>query len=198
MVCSHSVFRVRKSIWAFVIGACYDKSLYETHIVSHIWSFSLTHDLWPWITFKGQIKVNWDFNGLSLLNGDFEQCCKWLHLLQSLNFVNIYQFFKVRWASGPLVLLLVLGSGERYFLWPVILTVKWNASKVSRPLCLVYDISHRQTLIACTCLHYYIIHKIRLGYKTVDRLCGWNILGLLVQVIMRLLFTSRVSGDWPL
>ena len=30
----------------------YDQSLYETHIVSRIWPFSL-----PWMTLKGQIKV---------------------------------------------------------------------------------------------------------------------------------------------
>ena len=38
-------------------GACYDTSFYETHIVSHIWSFSWSHDLWSWMTFKDQIKV---------------------------------------------------------------------------------------------------------------------------------------------
>ena len=49
--------------------ACHDQSLYETHIVSHIWYFSWPHYLWPWMTFKGQIKYNWVFNGLYLLNG---------------------------------------------------------------------------------------------------------------------------------
>ena len=52
-------------IWTFVIylgqylrnGACCDQCLYEEHIQSHIWSLSWPCDLWPWITFKGQIKV---------------------------------------------------------------------------------------------------------------------------------------------
>ena len=68
MVRSHSKgqFQGREGkTWAFEIylhwylrnGACYDQSLYETHMVSHIWSFSLPHDIWPWMTFKGQIKV---------------------------------------------------------------------------------------------------------------------------------------------
>ena len=58
-------------IWTFVIylgqylrnGACCDQCLYEAHIQSHIWSFSWPCDLWPWITFKGQIKVT-DFQGV--------------------------------------------------------------------------------------------------------------------------------------
>ena len=44
--------------------ACYDQSLHETHIVSHIYmviqltSWSLTlKDLWHWMTFKGHIEV---------------------------------------------------------------------------------------------------------------------------------------------
>ena len=50
--------------------ACCDQTLYEIHIheVSNILLFSLTHDLWPWITFNGQIKVVWVFNWLYLLN----------------------------------------------------------------------------------------------------------------------------------
>ena len=32
-------------------GACYDQSLHETHIVSHILYFSWPHDLWPNFTF---------------------------------------------------------------------------------------------------------------------------------------------------
>ena len=64
-------------IWTFVIylgqylrhGACYDHCLYEAHIHSHIlWYFSLPCDLWPWITFKGQIKVT-PFKGLCLITG---------------------------------------------------------------------------------------------------------------------------------
>ena len=51
--------------WTFVIylgqylrnGACCDQCLYLAHIQSHIWSFCWPCDLWPWITFKGQIKV---------------------------------------------------------------------------------------------------------------------------------------------
>ena len=57
--------RSERSIWTFVIyldqylinGACCDQCLYWTHIQSHIWSFSWPCDLWPWINFKGQIKV---------------------------------------------------------------------------------------------------------------------------------------------
>ena len=45
-------------------GACYDKSLYETHIVSH---YGILVDL---MTFIGQIKYNCAFNRLYLLNGD--------------------------------------------------------------------------------------------------------------------------------
>ena len=37
--------------------ACYDQSLHETHLVSHIWFFIWPHDIWPWITCKGQIDV---------------------------------------------------------------------------------------------------------------------------------------------
>ena len=55
MVCSHSKghFEGQKGqIRAFVIylheylrnGACYNQSLYETHIVGHIWYLSLTLD----------------------------------------------------------------------------------------------------------------------------------------------------------
>ena len=51
-------------IWTFVFylgqylrnGACCDQFLYEAHIQSHIWSFRWPCDLWPWITFKSQIK----------------------------------------------------------------------------------------------------------------------------------------------
>ena len=39
-------------------GASY-QILHETHIVNHIWSFSLPHDIWPWVVLKGQIKVIW-------------------------------------------------------------------------------------------------------------------------------------------
>ena len=49
--------------------ACHNQSLYETHIVSHIWYFSWPHYLWPWMIFKGQIKYNCVLNGLFLLNG---------------------------------------------------------------------------------------------------------------------------------
>ena len=35
-------------------AACYDQSLHETHIVSHILYFSWPHDLWPNFTF-GQL-----------------------------------------------------------------------------------------------------------------------------------------------
>ena len=38
-------------------GTSYDESLYETHIVSHIWPFSLPYKIWPWMTLIGQIKV---------------------------------------------------------------------------------------------------------------------------------------------
>ena len=38
-------------------GACCDQCLCEAHIQSHIWYFGLPCDLWPWITFNGQIKV---------------------------------------------------------------------------------------------------------------------------------------------
>ena len=38
-------------------SASYNQSLYETHIVSHIWRFSLPYKIWPWMTLKGQIKV---------------------------------------------------------------------------------------------------------------------------------------------
>ena len=30
-------------------------------MVSHIWYFSWPHDLWPWMTFNGQIKYIWIF-----------------------------------------------------------------------------------------------------------------------------------------
>ena len=43
--------------------------VYMKHIVSHIWYFSWSLDLWPWMTFKGQNKYNWNFYGLHLLNG---------------------------------------------------------------------------------------------------------------------------------
>ena len=45
------------------------RSTIEANIVSHIWYFSWPHYLWPWMTFRGQIKYNWVFNGLYLLNG---------------------------------------------------------------------------------------------------------------------------------
>ena len=55
-------------IWTLVIylgqyirnGAWYDQCLYVAHIQSHIWSFSLCYDPWPWITLKGRIKVTDD------------------------------------------------------------------------------------------------------------------------------------------
>ena len=60
------IFKVRQvKFGPFVIylcqylrnDACCDQCLYEAHIESHIWSFRCPCDLWPWITFKGQIKV---------------------------------------------------------------------------------------------------------------------------------------------
>ena len=67
------IFNVRKvqfglllSIWIGQYlrnGACCDQCLYEAHIQSHIWYFSWPCDLWPWTTFKGQIKVT-DFQGV--------------------------------------------------------------------------------------------------------------------------------------
>ena len=44
-------------------GACYDQILHETHRGSHIHVYGLSvdlmifelDDLWPWMTFKGQI-----------------------------------------------------------------------------------------------------------------------------------------------
>ena len=36
----------------------YDESLYEIYILSHIWSFSLPDKILPWMSLKGQIKVN--------------------------------------------------------------------------------------------------------------------------------------------
>ena len=38
-------------------GTSYDQSLYEIHIVSHIWPFSLPFNIWPLMKLKGQIKV---------------------------------------------------------------------------------------------------------------------------------------------
>ena len=35
-------------------GASYDQSLYEIHIVSHIWPFSLPYDIWPLMRLKGK------------------------------------------------------------------------------------------------------------------------------------------------
>ena len=48
MVCSDSNGYYEGQMWVFVIylhqylrnGACYDQILYETHIVSHVWSLS--------------------------------------------------------------------------------------------------------------------------------------------------------------
>ena len=42
----------------YVYVYVYDESLYEIHIVSHIWPFSLPDKIWPWMSLKGQIKVN--------------------------------------------------------------------------------------------------------------------------------------------
>ena len=50
----------------------YDESLYEIHIVSHIWPFSLPDKIWPWMSLKGQIKVKWHFSWLLFIN---EACC---------------------------------------------------------------------------------------------------------------------------
>ena len=68
------IVRSNRGNWVFNVlyllnCACHDQSLYEAHTVSHIWYFSWPHDLWPWMTFKGQIKYNWVFNLLYLLNG---------------------------------------------------------------------------------------------------------------------------------
>ena len=38
-------------------GTPYDKSSYETHIVSHIWSFNLSYKSWLWMALKGHIKA---------------------------------------------------------------------------------------------------------------------------------------------
>ena len=38
-------------------GTSYDKSVYEILIVSHIWPFSLSYKILPWMTLKCQIKV---------------------------------------------------------------------------------------------------------------------------------------------
>ena len=68
MVCGHSIgnFEGHKGHFGPLWSICTNisetvhvmtKSWYETHIVSHVWSLSWPHDLWPWITFKGQIKV---------------------------------------------------------------------------------------------------------------------------------------------
>ena len=38
-------------------GASYNRNLYEIHIVSHIWPFSLPYNIWPLMKLKGQIKV---------------------------------------------------------------------------------------------------------------------------------------------
>ena len=76
-MCSHSKchFEGQKGqIWAFVIylheylrnGTSYNQSLYETHIVGHIWSLS-----WP-LALDDLLRSNqgnWVFNGLYLLNG---------------------------------------------------------------------------------------------------------------------------------
>ena len=41
--------------------------VWNAYIVNHIWSFSLPHDIWPWVALKGQIKVivcSFNFIGL--------------------------------------------------------------------------------------------------------------------------------------
>ena len=39
-----------------IIGASYNQSLYEIHIVS-LWAFSLPYNIWPLMQLKGQVKV---------------------------------------------------------------------------------------------------------------------------------------------
>ena len=66
--------KIKSGNWVFIglyllNSPGHDQSLYEKHIVSHMWYFSWPHYLWPWMTYKGQIKYNWVFNGLYLLYG---------------------------------------------------------------------------------------------------------------------------------
>ena len=42
---------------SLINGASYDRILYEIHITSHIWPFSLPYNIWPLMKLKGQIKV---------------------------------------------------------------------------------------------------------------------------------------------
>jgi hypothetical protein len=73
--------------WTFVIylgyylrtSACYDLSIYETHVGSHIWYFSLPHSLWTWMTLK--IKVT----QLSRV------CISWTYILSSKFVLNSYR-----------------------------------------------------------------------------------------------------------
>ena len=76
-------------IWTFVIylgqylgnGAWCDQCLCEAHIQSHIWSFSWPCDLWPWITFKGQIKVTAFQGVVSPINGaSYDQSLYDIHI----------------------------------------------------------------------------------------------------------------------
>ena len=57
----YEIERANKDHWVFsglhfISQASCDQSLLETHIGSHIWPISLSQDLWPWMTFNGQIK----------------------------------------------------------------------------------------------------------------------------------------------
>ena len=63
-VCNHSNghFQGQKGpMWSIsvnILETVHDKSLYEIHIVSHIWPFCLPDKIWPLMILKGQIKVN--------------------------------------------------------------------------------------------------------------------------------------------
>ena len=83
--------------------ACHDQNLYETHIVSHIWYFSWPHYVWPWMTFKGQIKYNWVFNGLYLLNGAcYDQILHESHIGSPIHVYSLSVDLLNLWTGWPL------------------------------------------------------------------------------------------------
>ena len=91
---SHSKCQ-KGQIWAFVIYL----HQHETHIVSHIWYFSWPHDLWPWVTFKGQMKYNWICNGLYLLNGAcYDQSLHAMHIVSHIYGLSVdLMIFDLGW-----------------------------------------------------------------------------------------------------
>ena len=54
-------------------GACYDQSLYETHIGNHKWPFNLPSDLWTWKTLKRLSQFHGNFKKQSNID------CGWCH-----------------------------------------------------------------------------------------------------------------------